>query len=355
MATGLQLNLVYVRHAHSHLMAFGWIMPAFMLLIQHHLPSCKGFKGWIAFTLVTGLASFPVFWLWGYDTTSIGGVRLPLSVVLSTLNMLGWYGFMANYLWVTRRTRRTASLMFFDLAQFFLFLASLGAWAISLVHRFPALQIEPKLLSHFFLFVFKEGWCVTAIAGLLIAELGVRRSRGLWLAWIALALGVPISFLIEVPRFLWLGLQGGVLSSLGLLTLLLIACRHRRPPWQTWLPAMVYLAIKALILLVVCLLGRTDLGSFHAYRLGYIHVLMLGAITTGLLAHGAALGYLNAKDLWPWHGAAALLLFSLVLTLPSLWPGLLLVKQHGLSLAAVVPGLVGIYLLRPVQRQPSST
>lgn len=349
------LNLVHVRHAHSHLMAFGWIMPAFMLLIPRFLPSDKGFAFWTLATILTGLLSFFLFWRWGYGVATFGSIVLPPAVIACTLQILAWFGYLTNYLIISYRRPRTAPLLFFDLAFCFLFGAGLGALAISFVHRFPALHISPKLLSVWFLYMFKLGWCVTALLGLLLGELGVTRLRSVLLGLISLAIGTPLSFLINVPgRHAW-GRFGGILLSMGLLTLLLVAARQPNVRKRVWVPTLTYFACLALILLVVCFTGWTHWVQDHQKRLIFIHLLMLGSVSSGLLTHAASQGYVQEKDLRYWHGSVFLLLAGLSLLLapstilpPSLLNGIL-------ALTACGPGLCILYLLRPGSRQLNST
>ena len=81
-------NFIAVRHAHSHLMYFGWVTPALMALIASRLPELGGgrMSGThlaIGLAFVTALLAYPPFLLLGYTPAAIGGVRLPLSMIMA--------------------------------------------------------------------------------------------------------------------------------------------------------------------------------------------------------------------------------------------------------------------------------
>jgi hypothetical protein len=128
------VNLVNVQHAHSHLMYFAWVTPALMALIAARLPArtgrpvSRGMWAAVLATLVLGLLSYPLFFLWGYDLAEIGGRRLPAAVIFASLNMVAWYVYMLQFGKATRGLRRDRPLKLWRAALAFLFVASLGAW-----------------------------------------------------------------------------------------------------------------------------------------------------------------------------------------------------------------------------------
>ena len=97
------LGLVNVRHAHSHLMYFGWVTPALMVLIVAWLPRLTGRSLSARFLWVMGviigfaLLAYVMFIQYGYQPAEIDGRRLPLSVLAATLNVLAWYAYAYLY------------------------------------------------------------------------------------------------------------------------------------------------------------------------------------------------------------------------------------------------------------------
>src|SRR5690554_6140038 len=72
-------NYSAVRHAHSHLMYFGWVTVALMALIWHYLPGLtdrrppRGAGAQMAASAILALLSYPAFWANGYGTTNVAG------------------------------------------------------------------------------------------------------------------------------------------------------------------------------------------------------------------------------------------------------------------------------------------
>ncbi|MCA9929911.1 MAG: hypothetical protein KC419_15615, partial [Anaerolineales bacterium] len=105
MLLGFPYGLQYanVRHAHSHLMYFGWVTLAAMGLMAAWLPELTGrpfsphrsrlFKWSLILILLLSLAAYVPFLLFGYRSAVVGTVRLPLSTIAAGLNMVAWYWF----------------------------------------------------------------------------------------------------------------------------------------------------------------------------------------------------------------------------------------------------------------------
>jgi len=167
------LGLVNIRHAHTHLMYFGWVTPALMVLITSRLPAITGrqlspwFRRVTTLTISLALIAYGVFFVYGYQPAPIGGWRIPLSFFAATCNVLAWYAFVYLYFRGTWKAQRIRPLRFWDASLVFLILASMGAWGIAIIDR---LQIDnpfwPQAMTHLFLDMFSEGWFVLATLGL---------------------------------------------------------------------------------------------------------------------------------------------------------------------------------------------
>ena len=72
------LHLVNVRHAHSHLMYFGWATPALMGLISGWLPKATGSPlssrvRWVmTATILAALLAYLMFMPYGYQPAQLG-------------------------------------------------------------------------------------------------------------------------------------------------------------------------------------------------------------------------------------------------------------------------------------------
>ena len=325
------LSLANVRHAHSHLMYFGWATPALALLMLAHLPALTGRPlprraGWIPVVmLVTGLLAFPLFLAYGYTPAVIGGRRLPLSVMSAGLNVLGWYLFAGVYARMTRGVARNGPLVFWDIALVFLVFATFGAWGLALM---KPLGVEAVFwqaaLTHLFLDLFSEGWFVMALLGLVYAvrdaSPGASRPWSLWL----IVSGLPLMFVFGMqvslvpPGLALLARGGGLLVATGLLANVWVLWRTPGAggPWR--LP-LALLALKAMMLAGFSLLPQEWWAGHHGLRILYLHVMLLGFVTPGVVAVAERTpGLVVGGRRWL-YGAVVLVLVSLW-PLTSLWP-----------------------------------
>ena len=174
------LQYTNVRHAHSHLMYFGWVTPALMGLMVTWLPALTGrplsalsqsrFRRIIRLVLLLAVGAYGAFLLYGYRPAQFGSLRLPLSTILASLNMISWYVFTAVYWQATKGAARISPLRLWDAALSFMALASLGAWGVAVT---AVLRIQDPvvsaLLTHLFLDLFASGWFILGVLGLVSA------------------------------------------------------------------------------------------------------------------------------------------------------------------------------------------
>ena len=173
------LSLTNIRHAHSHLMYFGWATPvliAGIAILKPEMFDARRLRAILIAVFIAAAASYPMFLIFGYEVHSIGPARMPLAVVVSGLNMIAWYMFVALYVRSTRGKTRDRSLLLFDLSLTFLVLATLGAWMLAALGPFGIeSDVWTSALTHIFLDLFSEGWFVL---GLLALMYGV--ADGVW-------------------------------------------------------------------------------------------------------------------------------------------------------------------------------
>ncbi len=171
------VDLTHVRHAHSHLMYFSWVTPALMGLIAARLPSLTGRLAprrlWFAAAaaLILGLASYPLFFRWGYSSVAVGAANLPVAVIFSSLNMIAWYVFAFDFYRTVRNAPRSRPLKLWRWALAFLLAASCGAWGRAIL---AALKVEDVFWTsaavHLFLELFSNGWAALGLLGLAYAS-----------------------------------------------------------------------------------------------------------------------------------------------------------------------------------------
>lgn len=361
------INLLNVRHAHSHLMYFAWVTPALMALIAARLPAQTGKPApagmrWAAgAALFLGLLAYPPFFLWGYQPALLAGQRLPLSILLSTLNILAWYAFAFSYRQATRGVRYNRSLKLWNAALIFLLAASLGAWGRAVL---AALKIEDAFLSaasvHLFLDLFSNGWAVVGLLGLAYAARPkLSRSIAGWQDPL-LFLGLPLSFLLGVPVDLvpidlrTLAGLGGLLAATGLFMHVKTLWPHFGGEfWGGWRAPLFFLLLKAGLEAAACLAPLARWGEALGLRIIYLHVLLLGFVTLALIAAGLERWYGQVQRRAAPLGWSSLALLASLMPLSGLWPELL-AGPWRLWVAFVFsfgPAIAVVYLMAGIRRR----
>jgi len=324
------LQLLNVRHAHSHLMYFGWVTPALMALIAARLPAppSRGLPRLLAAIIAASLAAYVSFLLTGYRPVNIGGSSLPTSTILAGLNVLLWYGFVAIYRRMARGLPRYPWLRLWDAALGFLVLSSLGAWGLALSN---VLGLEDPIwslaLTHLFLDIFADGWFVLALLGLAYAALpdAATRRAARWGETLLVA-GLPLTFLLSLPAgsvpgaVRWLVGGAALLVGAGLLANVWALLPAAWEKGRLWLVPLAFLSLKAVAELVMSVPAGAAWAGSMALRIPYLHWLLLGFVTLGVIAAAEQRWGRRAVSARPWMVGAVILLELSLMPLTLLWP-----------------------------------
>lgn len=373
MATVLPFNLTYenVRHAHSHLMYFGWVTPALMLLIGAHLstPLARRIARWTLW--LAGLAYGP-FLLYGYGPAVVGSVRLPLSVILATLNLFAWYAFAFVY-WQHRASVPQPPRRFWDAAVGLLILASLGAWGLGLVQALrPENPFWFAAALHLFLDLFANGWLLLALLGFAVHSLAPTLTVPLRWGRRLLVVGLPFTFLLSIPThwmpvgLRWVAAAGALGAAAGLgAVLYALAPALLRPADDVRRPRdwVVPLGSIGLVGLAWAALSAPSIASWamqRGLRILYLHVLLLGGVTLGLIAAARATWGASAAPGRAVFTGSVLGLLATLLPLTGVWPRswmgdwVVPVAAVGASLPVLAALGVIIRLLLPTPNAPET-
>lgn len=341
------LSLANVRHAHSHLMYFGWVTPALAALMLQRLPRLTGrpLPRWASYVpalmLATGLLAYPLFLAYGYAPAEIGTRRLPLSVISAGLNVLGWYLFVGLYARHTKGVPRSRPLLLWDIALIFLVAATMGAWGLALMKPLGVESVFwPSALTHLFLDLFSEGWFVLAVLGLAVRP-GGGTERGDWSLW-ALVAGLPVMFVFGMPPSLvppalaGLARAGGLLVAVGLAVQ---GARIMRTAPRAWRLPLLMLGLKVSMLATFSVLPQDWWAGHHGLRILYLHVTLLGFVTLGLAAAGPVR---RGQGLL---AVAVLAVLATIVPLTAVWPWGGTWRLTAAAWATVLPVLTGAGLL----------
>jgi hypothetical protein len=290
-------NFGAVRHAHSHLMYFGWVTLALMAFIWSDLPNYTGRPlpqavHWqMLITAIFALLSYPAFWSNGYGLTQIGSAHLPLGSMVSTFNGLTWFFFVGLYVKATSGLpERPLCVQLWDWAIALMLLAALGA--VGLVGMVISHADNPflqQLFLHQFLDLFAVGWFNLALLGVIWSKLGAQTTLPRWLPSMSLALLIAPTFVLGmtptvVPNHLfWIAALANLAVAV-LLSVHLVAIWRRRK----YLPRFALLGFAALAVTVaaaVSLLipGLWSVGAGGQLRIFYLHDILLGWVSTLLI------------------------------------------------------------------------
>jgi hypothetical protein len=366
-----ELSLGNIRHAHSHLMFFGWAVPLPLYMIMQKIVDktdgkAKGISGMryaIAAVLVFGLLAYPFFLFYGYRPVAIGSASLPLSVIFSGLVMLCWYVFIAGY-WKSRAALKGEnSLSWFDGALVLLVVSSLGAWGVAVVQELaPEANLLMKSMTHFFLAAFSEGWVVLVLCGILISELEIQKQNS-WispqLALAAIAIGAPLTFPYGIseslltPMLLGTARFGGGLAAIGLLLVMIMIFKSGQWRHPVWLWPIALLTLKGVMQLSASVVSSSFWLSDPGLRLLYLHILLLGGLTL------LAFSWLNnrtpvSKIFFYLVGVSIMVTLVTLLMYTGAWPRSLSGAWIGdaLALGAILPILaVCVYWMMLIQSQ----
>jgi len=350
-------SLSNIRHAHSHLMYMGWATPALMGLIWALLPAeatkpySRLFRGVLGATFAAAVLCYPLFLQYGYTPVQMGPVRMPIAAAASGLNILCWYAFVGLYAVGTWGWARTGPLRIWDVALLLLTLSTLGAWSVGVRHGINVHNpIWTTAAIHFYLDLFSEGWFVLGVLGVMVRLSGEGQDRSWTRPLVLVTCGLPASVLLALPSAYLSGaveLAGRLGAGLVGLGLLLFVRRLYRPVrtanavWPWGLPLLA-LGLKAAGQLAVALLPLLWPGDHNDLRILYLHLMLLGFVSMGLVA-GARVVWKGAtvRGTAAFYGAVALVLGSLVLLV---WPGGGVVQQIA-AWVALLPLLAAGLLL----------
>ena len=286
-------------HAHSHIAMLGWVYIAlYALLIHYFLPTEKQERPiyrrlfWLTQLSVLGMAvSFPIQ---GYGA---------ISITFSTLHILCSYGFVRLF-WRDMGRNKAISHQWVKTALLFMVLSTIGVWAMGpiMVSGFRGSQWYYMAVQFYLHFQF-NGWFIFAILALffrlmenrslafppllmkrfyifllisclLTYALAVAWAQPMLIIFIINGLGVTLQLIALWYFTRLLKVQSGqLLSSFTRIESLLLRM------------AAVSFAIKIIIQAFVVLPFVAEAAyTIRNYVVGFIHLLLLGAVSGFLLA-----------------------------------------------------------------------
>lgn len=293
------LDLVNIRHAHSHLMFFNWVSPLIMAWMVTVLSRNSGrkinhapYKACLYTMVSLGFLSYPFFLLHGYSSIPVGSADLPVAAMISGLIMFTWYWFAWFYYNDRKQSKDPfpVSLSIFDGALTALLISSLGAWGVS-IFQFGGMHnpLYSSALTHFFLAVFTEGWAVMGIFGIVWSQLSIQDPsvNSGWL-WQPILLGSMLIFPLGLteslvtPLMLYSAKAGLILIVISLSLHFYFFAASIQFIGFVWRSVLGLIGLKILFQSFAILLFDFWLGE-HNLHILYLHILLLGIVSISLI------------------------------------------------------------------------
>ncbi len=291
------VNFRYLLHGHSHVAMLGWLYLAlFSLIVHSFLPKDKQQTRfltrlfWLTQVSVIGMAvAFP---LYGYG---------PVSITFSSLHVVFSYAF-AYYVFRHLPRRKKPAFSFLKAALWFMILSTLALWAIPPIILFGSHGSALYYAAiQFFLHFQFNGWFL--FGGLaLFFHLAEQRSvvfSGVTLRWFFRLLvlatfftyALAVAWSNPIPLVFGLNSIGVLVQLIAALLFVQLVWPHRRMLsgqfWTSTLLSLSFASFLAKLIMqsaVVFPVVATAAYTIRNYVIGFIHLILLGAMTFFLLA-----------------------------------------------------------------------
>ncbi len=291
------LQYKYIQHAHSHVAMMGWLYSGLFILIVHLYGLRRSVYSqlfwWTQVSVLGMLISFPIQ---GYGAVSIG---------FSTSHMLLSYVFTFQVFRDLRQPeyRGEFATLLLKSALIFLVVSTLGTWALGGIMNSPLRGTAWYYGAiQFFLHFQFNGWFSFAVLALFFRSLYLRkiplphaRLKGFYrLLVVSCVLTFALAVTWSTPdNFLfWTNSLGVVLQMGALIALFIILSkifplqRSKLEPWTRylWTIAFCSFSLKMIIQTLVAIPYLATISyTIRNFVIGFVHLLMLGAISTFIL------------------------------------------------------------------------
>lgn len=291
------VNYTFFLHGHSHVMFLGWVFNALYIgFVSNHIPG-RDHKFFIALfiilqmTVVAMMISFP---LQGYGFYSI---------LFSTLHTIGAIIFAIRFL-IRTKTITTTAMWYARMALIFFVVSTAGPFSLGYLMANEVGNSNWSNLSIYFYLHFQyNGFFFFGILSLFFSLLEHKQipfdvKKAKTAGWILAVVCVP-AYLLST---LWTkpgqvvgitGLMAALAQCVGFVSLLRLLCEHATDLKERYTsPSLILLTVTFMALGVKFLLQVASAHPFvvqMAYELrpvviGYLHLVLVGAISSFLLA-----------------------------------------------------------------------
>lgn len=297
-----------ILHTHSHLALLGWghlmLVGGMVFGLVKEKDQIRDYNWLFLGTVISLLGMLFSFPLQGYGAISIS---------FSTLHVLLSYGFAYKLLRVITSREKTPATRLIRLSIWFMVISTFGLWSLGPVSATLGRMHELYFMTiQWFLHFQLNGWFVLGVLGLILLyfeEKGFKISWPLYQQWV-LVISVVMTFMLAVtwaePKPIFFQINGvavliqlvayfWILKSifdlvktdqmLGFARLLLVL-------------ALASLVAKALLQSLLVFPSIAVISySIRMYVIGFLHLVLLGAMTMGVSAVAIARGWIHHRPI----------------------------------------------------------
>lgn len=297
-----------ILNTHSHLALLGW---GYLMLVggmvfglvkeKDHLKDYKLLFLGTVIALIGMLLSFP---FQGYGAVSIS---------FSTLHVLLSYGFAYKLLQVIESREKTPATRLIRLSIWFMVISTFGLWSLGPVSATLGRMHELYFMAiQWFLHFQLNGWFVLGVLGLILLyfeEKGFKINWSAYQEWV-LVISVVLTFMLAVT---WAEPQPIFFQINGLAVMIQLVAYF-------WILKSVFSLVKTdqflgfarllLLLALASLVAKAVLQgllifpsiavisySIRMYVIGFLHLVLLGAMTMGVSAVAIARGWISEQPI----------------------------------------------------------
>jgi mono/diheme cytochrome c family protein len=297
-----------ILHTHSHLALLGWgylmLIGGMVFGLVKKKDQIKDYKWLFLGTVIALLGMLFSFPFQGYGAISIS---------FSTLHMLLSYGFAYKLLKVIQSLEKTPAIRLIRLAIWFMVISTLGLWALGPISATLGRMHELYFMTiQWFLHFQLNGWFVLGVLGLILLYFEEKGFKITWPAyqeWV-LSISVVMTFMLAVtwaepqPIFFQINGIAVVIQGVAYFWILksifnLLKTDHLKGFAKLLLIlALASLVAKAILqgLLVFPSIAVISY-SIRMYVIGFLHLVLLGAMTMGVSSVAISRGWINERPI----------------------------------------------------------
>ncbi len=297
-----------ILHTHSHLALLGWghlmLVGGMVFGLVKEKDQLKDYKLLFLGTVISLLGMLFSFPFQGYGAVSIS---------FSTLHVLLSYGFAYKLLRVIKSEEKTPAIRLIRLSIWFMVISTFGLWSLGPVSATLGRMHELYFMTiQWFLHFQLNGWFVLGVLGLILLyfeEKGFKINWPAYQEWV-LVISVVMTFMLALT---WAEPQPIFFQINGLAVIIQLVAYF-------WILKSVFSLVKTdqmvsyarllLVLALASLVAKAILQgllvfpsiavisySIRMYVIGFLHLVLLGAMTMGVSAVAIARGWINEQPI----------------------------------------------------------